>query len=383
MDQYFKTLISAAYILISLVSFGQDSIPKLNEPQKKYAKYINFRVENGAILSNHTEIGDQLINSSYYNGLDIRLGFRKTDSHDVYGDIYRRPFMGIGWYASTFHNMEIGKPHALFYFLTIPLKFERDKKLSFAYTGAFGLSYQFNPFDSIQNPTNIFIGSYRNCYVHLGFEADYKLSENWQLNASLGFKHFSNGSFKQPNYGINLVPLTVGVRYKFTDDPIDLYPEPIPKFKKYNLLNLMLAFGSKNYVNNDPNYLKMTMGVNYLRAINYKYRIGVGVDMFYSAASDLRIDGGNANFGDAFSIAIVPNWEWVVSERIYIPLGVGIYLHHNKHNDERYGFYERAGIRYKLTDHLAAGVTIKAHKGVADYFEWTVGYTFHKDPNKY
>jgi hypothetical protein len=364
-------------------AFSQDSIKISIEKNKKFAKYLEFRFENGAMLSNDTELGDQLVNSSYYNGIDIRLGFRKTNPDDIYGTVYRRPYMGVGWYSSTFHNADIGKPNALYYFMTIPFVFEQDKKLTFNYTGAFGLSYNFNPYDSIQNPANIFVGSYRNCYVHLGLEANYKFSEKWQANATLGFKHFSNGSFKKPNYGINLIPLTLGVTYKVGDDKIEHYSRPVPEFIKNNQLNLTVAFGSKNYVNEDPNYLKMTMGINFLRAINYKYRIGVGFDVFYSAASDLRTESGTSSFSDAFSYAVVPNWEWVITERLYVPLGIGIYLHRNEENDEKYGYYERAGIRYRVTDHLSAGVTIKAHAGVADYFEWTLGYTFHKDQNRY
>lgn len=373
--------------LVCILSSGQDTIPtqvpSQNPTQKKYAKYLDFRFENGAMLSNNSEVGDQLVNSSYYNGIDFRLGFRKTNPNDVYSNIYRRPYLGVGWYSSTFHNSDVGKPHAIYFFMTMPIKFEQAKKFTLSYTGAFGVSYKFNPFDSISNPANIFIGSYRNCYVHLGFVANYKFSEKWQLNGTIGFKHFSNGSFKQPNYGINLIPLTLGVSYKFKDEEIDHYRKPVPTFIKNNQFNVMLAFGSKNYINNEPNYLKMTLGLNYLRAINYKYRIGVGMDFFYSGASELRTESGTASFSDAVSVAIVPNWEWVISKRLYVPLGIGIYLHHNVENDERYGFYERAGIRYRITEHLSTGATIKAHKGVADYFEWTLGYTFHKDPNHY
>ncbi len=381
MKRIYTLLVIALFAAQS--GFSQDSIKISSEKDKKYIKYLEFRFENGAMLSNDTDLGDQLVNSSYYNGFDIRLGFRKTNPDDIYSTVYRRPYMGIGWYSSTFHNADIGKPNALYYFMTIPFVFEQDKKLTFNYTGAFGLSYNFNPFDSIQNPANIFIGSYRNCYVHLGLEANYKFSETWQANATLGFKHFSNGSFKKPNYGINLIPLTLGVTYKVGDDKVEHYRRPVPEFIKNNQLNLTLAFGSKNYVNEDPNYLKMTMGINYLRAVNYKYRIGVGIDVFYSGASELRTESGTASFSDAVSYAVVPNWEWVITERLYIPLGVGIYLHRNVENDEKYGYYERAGIRYRVTDHLSAGVTIKAHAGVADYFEWTLGYTFHKDQNRY
>lgn len=381
MKRIYTLLVIALFAAQS--GFSQDSIKISSEKDKKYIKYLEFRFENGAMLSNDTDLGDQLVNSSYYNGIDIRLGFRKTNPDDIYGNVYRRPYMGVGWYSSTFHNADIGKPNALYYFMTIPFVFEQDKKLTFNYTGAFGLSYNFNPFDSIQNPANIFIGSYRNCYVHLGLEANYKFSEKWQANATLGFKHFSNGSFKKPNYGINLIPLTLGVTYKVGDDNVEHYRRPVPEFIKNNQLNLTLAFGSKNYVNEDPNYLKMTMGINYLRAVNYKYRIGVGIDVFYSGASELRTESGTASFSDAVSYAVVPNWEWVITERLYIPLGIGVYLHRNVENDEKYGYYERAGIRYRVTDHLSAGVTIKAHAGVADYFEWTLGYTFHKDQNRY
>ncbi len=381
MKRIYTLLVIALFAAQS--GFSQDSIKISSEKDKKYIKYLEFRFENGAMLSNDTELGDQLVNSSYYNGIDVRLGFRKTNPDDIYGTVYRRPYMGIGWYSSTFQNADIGKPNALYYFMTIPFVFEQNKKLTFNYTGAFGLSYNFNPFDSIQNPANIFIGSYRNCYVHLGLEANYKFSEKWQANATLGFKHFSNGSFKKPNYGINLIPLTLGVTYKVGDDKVEHYRRPVPEFIKNNQLNLTLAFGSKNYVNEDPNYLKMTMGINYLRAVNYKYRIGVGIDVFYSGASELRTESGTSSFSDAFSYAIVPNWEWIITEKLYIPLGVGIYLHRNVENDEKYGYYERAGIRYRVTDHLSAGVTIKAHAGVADYFEWTLGYTFHEDQNRY
>jgi hypothetical protein len=381
-----KTKFSLAILLLTILSiqaFGQDTTFVKSEKNRKYLKYLDFRLENGTMLSNDTDLGDQVVNSSYYNGIDIRVGFQKTNADDVYSNIYRRPTMGVGFYTSTFHNADVGNPNALYFFLTHPFVFQRDKRLTWDYSMAFGLSYQFNPFDSINNPTNIFIGSYRNCYVHLGVAANYQFNEKWIASATLGFKHFSNGSFKQPNYGINLVPLTLGVKYKFSDQKIDTYPKSFAAFQKYNLWNVMVAFGSKNYINNDPNYLKMTFGLNYLRAVSYKYRIGVGLDMFYSAASDLRTGTGQAGFGDSWSVAVVPGWEWVLSKKLFVPLGIGIYMHRNIENDERYGFYERAGIRYKFNEHLSAGVTIKAHKGVADYFEWTLGYTFHKDPNQY
>lgn len=369
------------FIFTIQLNSAQDTLSLTSTPNKKYAKYLDVRFENGAMLGTGSELSDQLIDASYYNGFDVRLGFRKTDPNDVYSNVYRRPYLGLGYYNSTFHNDDVGKPNALYFFLTIPFVFEGAKKFTFSYSAAFGLSYNFNPYDSINNTANIFIGSYRNCYVHLGVAANYKFSERWAVNGTLGFKHFSNGSFKQPNLGINLIPVTVGVSYKFNDDPIEHFKHPIPAYKRHGIVNVNLAAGSKNYEKGGENYLKTVLSVNYLRQINYKYRIGLGMDFFYADASELRNTSDASDFSKSVSYAVVGSWEWVLTKRLYVPVALAIYLHRNEENNEITSFYERVGIRYRITDHLNAGITIKAHKGVADIFEWTIGYAFHNDPN--
>ena len=245
------------------------------------------------------------------------------------------------------------------------------------------MSYKFNPYDSINNPANIFIGSYRNCYVHFGYVANYKFSEQCAVNGTIGFKHFSKGSFKQPNYGINLLPFTLGLSYRFGDDEIYQEPKPVADYKRHNLVNVTFTAGSKNYVAGEENYLKTAYGINFLRQINHKYRIGIGFDLFYAAQSNLRNSSDASHFSKSYSYAVVGSWEWVLTKNLYVPVGLAIYLHRNEENDERTVYYERAGIRYRFADHFVAGLTIKAHQGVADIFEWTIGYTFHKDPNEY
>ena len=378
-----RMLLSLTFILSSMLIYSQETDSLLKIPKKKQIKYLDIRFENGAMLSNNTEVGDQLVNSSYYNGLDVRLGFRRSNPYDVYSNVYRRPYFGVGWYSSTFQNNDVGKPNALYFFLTIPVKFEDNKKFTSSYTAAFGLSYKFNPYDSINNPTNIFIGSYRNVYVHLAYVANYKFNEKWAMNGTIGFKHFSNGSFKQPNSGINLIPFTLGVSYKFAEDEIYKKRTIMPDFIKHNLVNVYFTVGSKNYEVGGDNYLKAGVGVNFLRQINYRYRIGLGFDMYYAAQSNLRNTSDASDFSKSYSYAIIGTWEWALTQRLYVPLGFAFYLHRNPENNEEMPYYERAGIGYRFAEHFTAALTIKAHKGVADIFEWTVGYTFQKDPNKY
>lgn len=375
-------IITLFVLVFMFASYSQNSEEPIKK-QIKNSKYLDLRVENGAMLGNNTEFSDQITNASYYNGIDLRLAFRKTNPNDVYSNVYRRPYFGFGLYSSTFNNDNVGTPAAAYFFLTIPLKFEGAKKWTFSYTGAFGLSWNFNPYDPINNPTNMFVGSYGNCYVHLGFVTNYKFNEKWALNGTIGFKHFSNGSFKQPNYGINLIPITLGLSYKVDNAEIIHERKPVPKYAKHGLMNVSLAVGSKNYEIGGDNYLKNTFTIDYLYQINYKYRLGGGIDIFYSDRANLRNKSDQSNFSKSYSMAVTGSWEWVLTKKLYVPIAIGIYLHRNEENAEKLPYYQRVGLRYRLTNHFFAGVTIKAHQGAADYFEWAIGYTIHNDQNKY
>ena len=376
--------ISILLILLSLSSliFAQKEF-KINLKSKKYIHSLQFSAENGVMVSNGTELADKLIDHSYYNGLDIQLGWTKTNIENTYNKVYRFPTLGIGWYSSTFHNSNIGNPNALYFFFNIPIHFEENKRLTGSYIGAFGLSYNFNPYNENNNTANVLIGSYQNCYLHMGYNLNYHISNMLSVFGSAGFKHFSNGAFKLPNKGINLFPIGLGVKYKFSGKKLERPVAPPAPFISHNQWNIMLAVGSKNYKHDDPNYLKSTLGFNYLRQFSYKYRLGAGMDFFYSAASDLRNHSSQSGFSKSVSYALVASWEWVINRIVYAPIGFGYYIHRNFENGEEKNYYERIGLRVRLSEHYNLGVTIKAHGGHADFFECTFAYTFHKDPNAY
>ena len=348
----------------------------------KYNKVASYGYELGSMLGNGSDLGDKLANRSSYRGYEARLGFKLNDKADVYNQVYRFPIMGVGFYMSTFHEEEIGNPNALFYYFNMPVTFERNRKLTMSYLGAFGLSYNFHPFDSVNNPSDVFIGSYNNCYFNFTYMLNFHIDPEWVVDLSVGIKHFSNGSFKQPNYGINLLLLGAGVSYRPNNVHLQHFEKSIPKFIRHNQFNLTLMAGSKNYVAGEKNYLKTGLGVNWLRALGYKYRGGLGFDMYYAAQSGPRNDV-ETTFSNSMSFAVVGSWEWALTRKLYVPVAFGVYLKRNELNGEAEPYYERVGIRYRLNNNLFAGVTIKAHKGVADFFEWTVGYTLFNDPNKY
>jgi len=246
-----------------------------------------------------------------------------------------------------------------------------------------GVSYDFNPYDTIANPANILIGSEINAYVHIGYNINFHINNKFTTFGSVGYKHFSNGATTLPNKGINLIPFSLGLRYKFNDNVIHKPDTKLPEFIRHNQMNIMLAVGSKNYNRDGENYFKSTLGFNLLRQFSYKYRAGGGIDFFYASSANFRNPSSASDFSKAVSCAVVGSWEWVISRIIYVPMGLGLYLHRNEENGEAYPYYFRIGPRFRMNEHYNLGITIKAHGGHADYFEWSFVYTFHKDPNKY
>lgn len=379
----FRLLIVLILSSFSLFVYGQYHEDSIVHKHDRFEKTFKFNVENGLLVANGTPEGADLIEASNYTGIDFRLGFRNTDRNDIYSTLYRRPTLGVGFYSSAFSNPSIGTPYALYFFLDMPIRFYENDKWHHSYNAAFGVASNFNPYDSIYNPENVLLGSERNCYLHLGFSTQYNLNDHWAFNASVGFKHFSNGSIRKPNSGLNLFPLSIGTTYTFNSSrgSVYEYATPLPNYKKHYVLNLCLNTGSKNYEIGESNYPKFGIGVNYLRQTSYKYRMGVGLDIYHSSGAEYRTDNGEAGFSESFSFALVGSWEWLITERLYVPVGIGVYVHRNSENDEWLPFYERVGLRYRLTDNVFTGLTIKAHGGKADIFEWTMGYAFHHDPN--
>jgi hypothetical protein len=375
------------FLVIFLISLGtqlfSQSDLKLLPKQKIYNQSIQFSVENGILISNGTTKSNQLLDRSYYNGLEIKYGWTKTNVLNTYNLIYRFPTLGIGWYSSTFQNSDIGKPNALFLYFSIPFNFEGNKKWTGSYIGSFGVAYNFNAFDSITNPTNILIGSSRNCYVHFGYNLNYHINNRWTTIGSVGFKHFSNGATTLPNKGINLMPFSLGIKYNLNDKKPEKPDFSLPVFIPHNQWNIMFAAGYKNIDIGGEKYYKSTLGFNYLRQVSYKYRFGGGLDFFYTSSANYRNDSNESDFSKAVSYAVVGSWEWVLNKVIYVPVGLGLYLHRNVENGETDPYYARIGMRFRMDEHYNAGVTIKAHGGHADYFEWSFIYTIHKDPNKY
>lgn len=344
---------------------------------KKQNYFAQIRYEYGGLVPRVKEKG-----LKKYYALDLRFAWQKREAN-VYTTLYNSPKFGFAFYSASFDNNVFGEPNALYGFIEIPIG-KQKKRLNWIYSIGAGMAFNFNSFDPEDNPMNELIGTNRNVYVSFNLEGRYNVTDHWVAGLGFGYRHFSNGKIQLPNSGINLVPLVVTVEYNFGEDYTYPPRDKLPEFIPFNMLSVFGAAGVKNFEYGEARYLKTTLSINFIRQFNYKFSYGLGFELFYTGGSLDRVTEEKSNFNKLFSYGLTGLFEWHITERVYLPVNIGIHLNKNEENSEVLHYY-RIALRYLIGKQkkVMLGVGLKVTEFHADYVEWTVGYTFKKDPNKY
>ncbi|MGJ1263851.1 acyloxyacyl hydrolase [Sphingobacterium spiritivorum] len=361
----------------SLLWTTQDSIAPA---RRKNPLIIEIEAENGGIIASK-DIKQVTFEDAYYNGVNLRVGWQTQRSKDIYHQLYNYPIYGVGLYSSTFNTNIIGSPYALYGFVIVPIHPKNDKRWTYEYRIALGLSGNFKPYNEETNPLNLVIGTKNNVFIDFGFRAKYKFHKNFDVGVGAAFHHFSNGAMRLPNKGVNLLPLTASLTYTPNSESADYSRAEVPPFEQTWLYHINLAGGFKQIDRQiDKRYHKATLSAYMSRHVSYKWRFGGGFDFFYSASGNAEEIAGSekGKFSALFSGGPAFYMAHVLNERLVLNGNIGYYLHKNNFNGEIENFYVRAGARYYVYKNINAGVSIKAHMGKADYIEWTAGYTFGK-----
>lgn len=377
----FITLFLVSFILFVQAQYNPRRFPSydsssLELSQKKHL-VIQLEHENGGVLAGN-ERAKESLHDAYYNAFNLKIGWQTKRGGNVYHQLFNYPIYGVGLYSSTFGLAHVGNPYAVYGFVAVPIRPRINSRWGFNYRISLGLSGRFNPYDEDENPFNLIIGTKNNVYIDVGGQVNYSINKHFQFGVGLAFHHFSNGALKLPNTGINLLPLTAALTYIPNSKPFDFRKEYVAPNPKEDELHLNYAFGFKQLDRANPKkYFKSTLGVFWSRFVGYKWRLGLGGNVFYSASGNDKLIAGDkaGSFGALFSGGPAFYVDHLLTSRLYLNGNIGYYLHKNEFNIENKPMFLRIGARYNIYRDLFTGVSIKAHAGKADFIEWTAGYT--------
>jgi len=326
---------------------------------------------------------------------DYRAAFLQlsvqTTGKKLWEQLYNYPRYGFGLYKPLFPDAPyLGNPFAIYGAMSFPLK--RWEKLSFNFDVGLGLAFNWESY--LEDKYNLAMGASESIIFSTAFSMEKRFSNGLRFNLGTGFVHFSNGSLKIPNLGINVFSPRAGIGYNFSKPEPPFRYQVVPEYQKHSEINFSVFTGWRNilYTGTDVDSITQRKGVyyrcyglsgSYNYQVSYKSKFGIGLMTDYLGYVNSSISAENgmlvghpASFEDGFEISIFPSYELVMNKASLL-LQPGFYLYRQKVPEQTPFIYQRIGLKYYLTDEISLALNMRAHQwSIADFIEWTIGYSF-------
>ncbi len=376
------------------------------EKDKNYGgfNYYQIMLHKGAHPTGTNYL--QEIFSGGYWAATFRIGAQATGRKE-WQRLHNYPQYGLGFayfdLGGPKADSAIGSPAALYFFIGLP--WARFGRFSINTDLELGLSYDFKPYDEIENPYQDVIGASTNLHFGLGLIFYYELSDRVDLCAGLELYHFSNGRMFTPQKGINLAGLNLGLAYHFNpmknytkltdpDYQPPLRPEFVraekPAFKSHHEFQFLASIASvqaepgeakDEYGERDttgakgPRYAASTIAIDYAYQVARKIKLNTGFDLFYDGSVEYLYNDilpQDVKFSQKTFAGYHVGFQYLI-ERFAFVYNLGWYIY--KDFEQRGTWYQRAGGRIGITDNLDVHIALKTRNGgIADWIEWGIVY---------
>lgn len=342
----------------------------------------------------------------------------KTMGEKPWHQYYNFPTIGVGLVGLDLGNPEmLGQLLAVYPYLNFKLIETNFFKLKLK-AGA-GMSFINKRYDNTPhqenslrgpngepNQANAAIGSIINVYFAGGGNMEIPLFSGLSLVAAYNWNHASNGSFFQPNSGINMLNASVGLTYfpsyKTFRKPQKREIAPLPQ--KFSL-DIVLSGGARElYYLDNKMFPTGSLVLGVYRQLGNNIRLGLAVDGFYDG-----VYNGLTQFKRTYlstdelknkirvGISLQPE---LVFGKLSAGMHFGLYLYNPLKNlepcdaggnlinpaqnkpliypydieKEDGWLYTRASIKYAFSKHYFFSLGLKTHLQKAEFIEWGIGY---------
>jgi len=364
-------------VFLLLICFWQTGFSQGGPPAAAHNFQLETRIHGGVFLQHHFEMKRF---DAHFPMIEISLQ-RATYGQSQWEALYRYPMIGISYiYADLGNSKALGNAHALFPFINFPLNPDLDNSLNLKL--GLGLAYLTNKFHPTENYQNFAIGSHLNAAVSIYFDFRKKINSRSNLILSAGLTHFSNGSMKTPNFGLNILSVSAGYAF-FLKKPNPylsrkLLPE-LYKFefdgKKWISTEAQLTTGLKDMSQETgQSHFVYNLAINALKRISMKSKVGIGFDLTYDASDKDILAQKGISFEKEWDLAkpgVNLAYEMLLDRTSFL-FNVGMHLAGAERSEG--DIYQKLALKHLFTDQLFGTIALTVHFGKADYIGFGIGY---------
>jgi len=321
----------------------------------------------------------------FCSALDINF-LQKTDGRQAWQQ--RRNYIqwGVGL-TYTDYGMKDVYGSCIGMYPNIQLPIIRRKNLEWTFRFGLGLGYvskRFNRYPDFDTLNNA-VSSHINNFSLFSTDIRYRLNEHWDLQAGLNFTHISNAAFRQPNLGINMYAVHIGVRYfPTTSEPAKIKRRLQPLSNRY-LVQARVGMALNGAGNGaGPQYPAYLASAFVSKRYASKNKVFVGVDYSYHERIYAFLRNNEILPGEekqySWKSAVFVGHEWLMG-RGALTLQIGVYLKQAYLRMDPY--YQKIGYNYYLIrqengllKELYLSAQLKTHKTIAELAEFGFGVSF-------
>lgn len=389
---FYKGAFLCALLLISFIGcsfcFGQsrDSIRNLYD--------YSFKTEHGKLLTTNDYIKN--LSSKVYSAYSFQVK-KQTKGDELWERMYNNPSYGIAVnYVDFGHNKQMGEPYSIYGVFEQPIK--KFGKFSWDYYVELGLSFNANPYNPKEDYLNVSFGSKTNLFMGVGSSVKYALGDYFDIGLGLAVNHFSDGSLKSPNKGLNFfgsqLMLVYHPKLEKTNQVIGYNGE---KYDRFNVVDLSLFAGRKSVFYRGVNrsllpspyegfdYNVYGLEFLYLKQYSFKSAVGFGLGMTYDGEYNRTmavVDGGlrkeRRYKNEHYLISLLPSYRLMIGD-FFINVQLGYYPFKEKREFDDSKFFQKIALQYQFSPRFFASFGINAYDfHRANYLEWKLGYTLIK-----
>lgn len=317
-------------------------------------------------------------------GMNLTLS-RPSSGKSYWHYAYNNPEQGFDFaFINTGNMRQLGLQFTGSYLISLPLRRKeetgiiRKGKHFHHWLGlGIGMGYATKSWDLETNHQAAVLGSAGNIALTLQYSTRLKQFKNGELRTGLRISHLSNGAFQLPNLGTN----NAAVFLSYSNRKKKEQPAPVmskPDIEKWRFTG-SVCFGMKEIPPpTEKKHPVFTSGILAERRITYKSSIGAGIDVLNNTSlQDLMVQRGDENVTSVSSVQVGALLSYTLHFNDFeLKMQQGFYIADRWNVDGI--LYHRFGLRYRVSRHLFAQLTLKTHYAKADYGELGLGFSLNR-----
>lgn len=311
-----------------------------------------------------------------------------TQAKKIWSILYKQPTVAYSFAYQTLGNEDV-LGNAFYVVPSLDFKTFEIGRLDMRARIGWGVGLITKQYNSFSNRENIVIGSPINACVSIRALFRYRILETLHIQLGGGITHYSNGGFTNPNLGINIPFVQIGLQYSFSKPPVSdsLSKQLIRVLPRLNQqirpfirigLGLTEAASSKG-----PKYPVFSIALGVSRLMARISKLSLSVEYLYNTApyafdrQNGAVDLKHLNYARLATLLthelLFGHWGLIT--------GVGVYF--NKHRYQRSLIVSKVGFNFylknyfkKMKHQLWIGCHVRAYAGEAEFVEVVLGYNW-------